>query len=98
MVWPPFRCTPEPSNNEPQEHNRAKVQGSCETDETKEKLDLNTLSINNENIPYAKVKNGEFDARFTRPAYYEFMKDLIREDDSFYIMSNEKKHLLRRIT
>ena len=67
-------------------------------DETQEKLDLNTLSINNENIPYAKVKNGEFDARFTRPAYYEFMKDLIREDDNFYIMSNEKKHLLRRIT
>ena len=67
-------------------------------DETQEKLDLNTLSINNENIPYAKVKNTEFDARFTRPAYYEFMKDLIREDDNFYIMSNEKKHLLRRIT
>ena len=67
-------------------------------DETQEKLDLNTLSINNENIPYAKVKNAEFDARFTRPAYYEFMKDLIREDDNFYIMSNEKKHLLRRIT
>ncbi len=67
-------------------------------DETQEKLDLNTLSINNENIPYAKVKNGEFEARFTRPAYYEFMKDLIRENDDFYIMSNEKKHLLRRIT
>ncbi|GJM16451.1 MAG: hypothetical protein DHS20C13_17780 [Thermodesulfobacteriota bacterium] len=67
-------------------------------DETKEKLDLNTLSINNENIPYAKVKNGEFDARFTRPAYYEFMKDLIREDDDFYIISNGEKHLLRRIT
>ena len=66
-------------------------------DETREKLDLNTLRINSENIPYAKVKNGEFDARFTRPAYYEFMKDLKKDNGDFYIISKGKEHLLQKI-
>lgn len=66
-------------------------------DETREKLDLNTLSINSENIPYAMVKNGEFDARFTRPAYYEFMKDLKKDNDDYYIISKGKEHLLQKI-
>jgi len=66
-------------------------------DETREKLDLNTLRINSENIPYAKVKNGEFDARFTRPAYYEFMKDLKKDIDDYYIISKGKEHLLKKI-
>lgn len=67
-------------------------------DETQEKLDLKTLSINDENIPYAKIKNSEFDARFTRPAYYEFMKDLKKQDDSFYIMLDGEKHMLNKIS
>jgi hypothetical protein len=66
-------------------------------DETREKLDLKTLGINSENIPYAKIKNSEFDARFTRAAYYEFMKDLKKEDDNFYILSNGEKHFLKKI-
>lgn len=67
-------------------------------DETQEKLDLKTLSINDENIPYAKVKNGEFDARFTRPAYYEFMKDLKKEDNNYYIVSHGVEHLLKKVS
>ncbi len=67
-------------------------------DETREKLDLSTLRINDENIPYAKVKNGEFDARFTRPAYYEFMKDLKKEGENYYITSEGEEHLLKRKT
>ena len=66
-------------------------------DETKEKLDLKTLSINDENVPYAKIKDGVFEARFTRPAYYEFMKYLKKEDDDYYIVSKGEKHLLKRI-
>ncbi len=66
-------------------------------DETKEKLDLNTLTINHENIPYAKIKDGEFDARFLGPAYYEFMKYLRKEDGDFYIESRGAKHLLKKI-
>ena len=66
-------------------------------DETKEKLDLKTLSINDENVPYAKIKDGNFEARFTRPAYYEFMKYLKKEGDDYYIVSNGNKHVLKRI-
>jgi len=67
-------------------------------DETVEKLDLNTVNINHENIPYAKIKNRKFEARFLRPAYYEFMKYLKKEDDNYYIMSKGGKHVLKKIT
>jgi hypothetical protein len=64
-------------------------------DETEEKLDLNNLWINKENIPYTRVKNGEFDARFTRPAYYEFTKYLSQEGDKFYIEVDGKRYFLK---
>ena len=67
-------------------------------DETVEKLDLNTININHENIPYAKIKNRKFEARFLRPAYYEFMKYLKKEDDNYFIMSKGGKHVLKKIT
>ncbi len=54
-------------------------------DETEEKLDFDTLWMDEENIPYTKVKNGEFEARFSRPAYYEITKYLKQEGDRFYI-------------
>ncbi len=63
-------------------------------DETEEKLNLETLRINDENIPYTKVKNGKFSARFTRPAYYELMKYAVQEGEGFYIESNGQKHHL----
>ncbi|MEE8298621.1 MAG: hypothetical protein V3R67_04510, partial [Thermodesulfobacteriota bacterium] len=66
-------------------------------DETVEKLDLNTININHENIPYAKIKNRKFEARFLRPAYYEFMKYLKKEDDNYFIMSKGGKHVLKKI-
>ena len=67
-------------------------------DETVEKLDLNTVNINHENIPYAKIKNRKFEARFLRPAYYEFMKYLKKENDNYFIMSKGGKHVLKKIT
>ncbi len=54
-------------------------------DETEEKLDFDALWMDEENIPYTKVKNGEFEARFSRPAYYEITKHLKQEGDRFYI-------------
>jgi len=67
-------------------------------DKTVEKLDLNTVNINHENIPYAKIKNRKFEARFLRPAYYEFMKYLKKEDNNYFIMSKGGKHVLKKIT
>ena len=63
-------------------------------DETEEKLDLERLRINEENIPYTLVKEGKFDARFTRAAYYELMKHAVQEGESFYIESGDVKHYL----
>jgi hypothetical protein len=54
-------------------------------DETEEKLDFDALWMDEENIPYTKVKNGEFEARFSRPAYYEITKYLKQEENRFYI-------------
>ena len=60
-------------------------------DGTEEKLVLNTLKMNKENIPYTKVKAGEFDARFTRPAYYEFTKYLRQDKGKFYLELGDYK-------
>ena len=64
-------------------------------DETEEKLDFKSLWLNNENIPYTRVKNGEFEARFSRPAYYEFTKYLKQEGDRFYIELDGNKYDLK---
>lgn len=63
-------------------------------DETEEKLDLDTLTINEEHVPYTKVKDGKFDAKFTRPAYYELMKHAVQEGEMFYIESEGQKYYL----
>lgn len=64
-------------------------------DETEERLDFDALWMNEENIPYTKVKNGEFEARFSRPAYYEITKYLKQEGDKFYIEVNGVRYPLR---
>lgn len=60
-------------------------------DETEEHLDIDNLYLNEENIPYTKVKNNRFKARFMRPAYYELAKHAVEESDGFYLVSGEKK-------
>ena len=40
------------------------------SDDSIEPLDPGTLRIGREGIPYCRVKNGCFDARFTRSSYY----------------------------
>lgn len=63
-------------------------------DETEEKLNLNELRINDEHVPYTKVKDGKFEARFTRAAYYELMKHAIQDGERFYIEFKGDKHYL----
>lgn len=64
-------------------------------DETEEKLDFRTLILNKENIPYTKVKGGEFDARFSRPAYYEITKRLKVESGKYYVEFGNKRYRIR---
>jgi hypothetical protein len=47
--------------------------------------------MNEENVPYTRVKNREYEARFTRPAYYELTKYLKQEEDRFYIEIDDAK-------
>lgn len=64
-------------------------------DETIEKLALDTLYIGKNNIPYCRVKEGLFPARFLRAAYYQLAQHVQQEgEDGFYIMLNGRKQYL----
>jgi hypothetical protein len=66
-------------------------------DQTREKLDPATLRIGPGNIPYCKVREGMFEARFSRNAY-QLLAPHIREDErgnSFFLSLNKKKFFLK---
>ncbi len=46
------------------------------SDESVEKLDPGTLRIGKNNIPYCRVKNGAFEARFSRSSYQALVERL----------------------
>lgn len=60
-------------------------------DQTVEKLDFKTLETGDSNVLYVKIKEGKFDARFTRQAYYEFMKSVEYENGKYFIRNNGKR-------
>jgi hypothetical protein len=59
-------------------------------DQTIEKLDPSTLRVGAENVLYCSVKNDEFEARFSRAAYYQIAELVEYGDDkkSFYVPIN----------
>lgn len=61
-------------------------------DESVEELDFATLTFSGENVPYAMVRGRKFRARFSRPAYYEFMKHARRDGKGFYVESRGERH------
>ncbi len=65
-------------------------------DEKEEKLDFASFRMDSENVPYAKVKGGKYEARFTRPAYYELMKHAVKEGEGYFITEGGKKYLLKK--
>jgi len=62
------------------------------TDDSIEKLDLNTLQIGCNNVPYCQVKNGKFKARFSRKSYYQLAEHIEQSKDgrSYFIRLNGK--------
>ena len=54
-------------------------------DESQEKLDFTTLTIAEQNIPYVRVKDGKFEARLLRAAYYELMRHAGKDKEGFYL-------------
>jgi hypothetical protein len=63
-------------------------------DETEERLDFEHLWMSEANIVYTRVKNKQFAARFSRPAYYELTKHVVQERDKFYIKADGIKYPL----
>jgi len=66
------------------------------TDDSWEKLDLRSLYMGKENIPYCMVKNGKFTARFSRKGYYQLAGYIENDekDGSFYIRQDDEKFYL----
>ena len=63
-------------------------------DESQEKLDFETFTIAKDNIPYLRVKNGKFEARLLRAAYYELMRCAEKDEKGFYLESRGRKYYL----
>ncbi len=65
------------------------------SDETEETLDLDTLEINQHNIPYCRIRKG-MGARFTSQAYY-MLAEYIEYDerrDAYFIRSGGTVHFI----
>jgi len=62
-----------------------------------EELDPKYLRIGKDNVLYCSIRNKRFEARFSRPSYYQ-LADFIRDDasdGSFYIEIKKKKYILK---
>jgi len=64
-------------------------------DETVETLEMETLVISAENIPYCQVKQGRFKARFLRVPYYRLAESIQQESEMvFFIELNGARHYM----
>jgi hypothetical protein len=61
-----------------------------------EKLDPETLRIGRNHIPYCRVKNRKFEARFSRPGYYKLAERLHHDsaNDAYFISLNGRQYQL----
>ena len=67
-------------------------------DDSLEALDPERFWIGSENVPYCKVKEGEFHARFSRPAYYQLARYIVSGDDEkvFFLLIDGKRTEIKR--
>jgi hypothetical protein len=66
------------------------------SDDSVEPLDPGTLRIGSNNIPYCRVRDGRFEARFSRSSYYELAEHIQYDPlrDAYYISLNRQAHYL----
>ena len=55
-------------------------------DGSREELDPGSLVQNDDNVLYARVKEGRFPARFLRPSYYQFAEHVTERDGRFVVV------------
>lgn len=65
------------------------------SDDTKEALMPDSLSVGRENVLYCKVKSGLFPARFNRAAYYQLAEYIEEEDKTYFLPLNGRKYIIR---
>ncbi len=66
-------------------------------DESTEVLSYENLFINEHNIPYTKVRNGMFNARFSRPAYYRLAELLVNKGNKYFLLAGDKEYFIKQI-
>ena len=65
-------------------------------DDTREALDPSSLEVGPENVLYARVKGGEFKARFLRPAYYHLSGNFeADESGGFFLKVDGQRYPLK---
>jgi len=67
-------------------------------DGTQERLDLNTFRIAEANVPYCRVKEGRFPARFLRLPFYQVAQhaEYDEEADEYFLLLNGERFPLKR--
>jgi uncharacterized protein len=66
---------------------------------TPEILDPSTLRIGAGNIPYCTIRNGQYRARFSRPAYYQLAVwiECDPHTETFFLELNDTRYLLTKL-
>ena len=68
-------------------------------DGTVETLDPETLRIGKDNVLYCAIRNGDFEARFSRASYYQIANliDYHPETDKYVLVLNGKPYTLNNV-
>jgi uncharacterized protein len=66
------------------------------SDDKTEELDPSRVWIGDDNVPYCRIKEDRFHARFTRNGYYQLARYIEFDDDrqAFCIRLNNRRHYL----
>ena len=76
-----------------------RAQNACITlylsDDTREELQPDTLSVGKDNVLYCRVKKRTFPARFDRAAYYQLAEYIEEENESYYLSLNENRYRIQ---
>jgi len=65
------------------------------SDDTKEALMPDSLSVGRENVLYCTVKSGSFPARFNRAAYYQLAEYIEEEGKTYSLPLNGRKYVIQ---
>jgi uncharacterized protein len=64
-------------------------------DDEREPLDPSTLEVGGDNVLYCRVKEGQFRARFLRPAYYHLSNHFLEDGGTFSIAVRGRRFPIR---